>query len=250
MQAQSNHVFDAPSIDTNFPTTVSVAGKSNYGAPLYKTLSYNNWLQNISIPYAIASFDYSTTSIRSTPLFNDSINAFTGTTTSIIMPWFIWFITNYQAFECAFDLVLRPVKHSAHRGVIGVSTTLFGSSSTNISQGFLPIKHFDISGEDTAEYVYPIPNIYAFGAKAFYEKGRILYEPVPTSSTQPIYATQMAHLRIEAVTPLVASSMLPSTITFIVLLRPNLSTLKLHNPVLAASQRLASVNRPLTWTHD
>lgn len=248
MQAQ-NHVLDAPVGDSNFAGTVNVSGKSNYGAPLLKPLAYNGWMNNIAQEYAIITFNYSDTNAVGDILFSDSVHPFYGTTTGNIMPWFLWFLTNYQSFECQFDLVFKPVKHSSHRGVFSVASTLFGSSSTNLEQGFLPLKHFDISGENSDEYVYPIPQVYAFSAKTFYEYGRNL-SSVSAAATTPFYATYLANVNVRVSTPLVSSSMLPSQISVIMCLRPNISTLKVSNPVLASSVRTIATQRLTNWSHD
>nr|WBM81656.1 MAG: putative capsid protein 2 [Myotis brandtii picorna-like virus 1] len=248
MQSQ-NHILDAPPTDSNFAETINVSGKSNYGAPLYKPLLMNNWMSNIAQQYAIDSFDYSTTSIYDSVLFRKGISHYSGLTLTANLPWFVWFTEMYQSFECHFDLVLIPVKHSAHRGVISVSCTLFGATPENISENFLPVEHFDISGEDTVEYVYPIPNVYAFSAKTFYEKGRNMTTK-DTAATVPQFSTLLTTVDIRAVTPLASSSMLPPTITFIVCLRPDLSTLKLHNPVLGSNRRFVNADRFPTWHHD
>lgn len=248
MQSQ-NHVLDAPPTDSNFAETVNVSGKSNYGAPLYKPLLMNDWMSNIAQQYAISAFDYTTTSTYDSTLYHAQIAHTTGIVDLNIQPWFLWFVSMYQSFECMFDLVLIPVKHSAHRGVISVFCTLFGSSVDNVAQAFTPVEHFDISGEDTNEYVYPIPNVYAFSGKTFYERARNLTTNL-TAATTPQYSTFLTTVDIKAVTPLASSSMLPSSVTFLVCLRPRLSTLKLHNPVLGSMGRYYVNGRFSNWNHD
>lgn len=246
---QTEHIMQTQPTDSTFASTVTVAGKSNYGEPIYKSLINNQWLQNITQEYVVSSFTYSTSNNAGNLLYNTVLNPVF--LTNNMMPWFIWFVSNYQGFKCDFDLVLEPIMHSAHRGILAVAVTLDMPSSVNSDSGFLPIENFDISGASDQEYVYALPNVYAFNGKMYFEDARDLGTPISSTSRVPIMATRLGYLQIRAVTPLASSSMLPNTITVLIKLRPKIQNLTVFAPIIPSAERLATVGRLAPeWLND
>lgn len=211
---------------SNFPTTIGVVGKTHYGDPLYKTIDSNSWLMNIAQEYVVFTFEYSTTStgsLYSNPLLPKPTDVATNP------PWFWWFMGFYMGFECEFDVLFEPIKHSAHRGAFSVSITVNDPTAEHIASGFLPLKIFDISGE-TSDLVYPVPNVYAYNAKMYPNDNRSITEII--TGSRPYMSMSLGTIDINAVTPLAASAMLPDTITILVKLLPKIQTLRLVNPIL------------------
>lgn len=242
------HALSMSDVDTTFPTTVPVAGKANYGDPIYKTPQHA-WLANIGQEFAIDSFDYSTTSVSITPIYSSAIFPYNmaATVSQLSIPWFVWYVCQFQSWTCAFDLVLQPVKHSAHRGALSVACTLNRPDGENLSSQFLPVQIYDISGDTDSEYVYPIPCVYAFSAKIPIESARNL----TSNETEriPKYAFNLTHLTVMPVVPLSSSDMLPPTITFKVILRPKIETLTVNHPVLPSYHRLVGGRITSVWNN-
>lgn len=245
-QTLVEHVMSIPEADSTFSSSVTAVGKANYGAPLYKPLLNNAWISNIGQEYVWGYFEYTTTSIGAVPGFTGApINPMLGNWDALTPPWFVWFLSHYQSWACEFTLVFQAIAHSSHRGVLAISTTLHQPTPAAMDRQFLPVKNWDISGENL-ETEYPIPNIYAVSGRSYFDISRDLRNPIGTPS-MPVLATTLGRLNIEYVTSLMASSMLPSTITVLIKLRPNISTLRLHHPVLASSQKFSSALTP--WEH-
>lgn len=241
-QQQSLHALSMPPVDTTFPSTVPVAGEASYGIPVSKPAT-NAWMSNIMQDICIGSFEYSNTSSLHDPLFSRLIYPFP-TTSQYRLPWFVWYVSQYQSWSSSFDLVLQPIKHSSHRGAIAVMCTHEEPNADQIFEAFLPMKIFDISGDGEAEYIYPIPNVYAFTSKTAYDSSRNLTSI--ENFLLPKYALALTHLTITAQVPLSTSSMLPSTITFKVLLRPK-GDLKVSHPVLPSTSRFYEGRINNTW---
>lgn len=245
----TEHVMQAQPIDSTFSSTIQVAGKANYGAPLYKSITENSWLMNIAQDFAFATFVYTTSSDGSNYLFNSPIYPYIGSQNDIL-PWFPWFLSNYIGFKCDFDLVLEPVMHSAHRGVISVCCTINAPSTINSSEGFLPLENFDISGATCTELIYSLPNVYAYSGKMLYDVNRDL-SSLPAGDTRlPYMFDKIGNVGIRAVTPLSSSNMLPSNINIILKLRPKIETLELFSPVLGASGKLSGDRMGPTWNNS
>lgn len=237
-----------PDVDTTFPTTVPVVGKANYGEPIYKTPQFS-WLSNIGQEFAIDFFDYWTTSTSESPIYSSDIFPYdmAVASTAAALPWFVWYLCQFQSWTCAFDLVLKPIKHSAHRGALSVACTLNEPTTDNLTTQFLPINIYDISGDTESEYVYPIPCVYAFSAKIPIEGARNLTNNV--TEIIPKYAYNLTRLTILPVTPLASSSMLPNVITIKIILRPRMETLTVNHPVLPSYHRLRSGRITSVWNN-
>lgn len=243
-QQQSLHALSMPPVDTTFPSTVPVAGEASYGIPVSKPAT-NAWMSNIMQDFCIGSFDYEVTSSLTTPIYSTRIYPFR-TNAQLRLPWFHWYVSQFQSWSSSFDLVLQPIKHSAHRGAIGVICTHEVPSNESLTNGFLPMKIFDISGDDESEYVYPIPNIYAFSTKTTYDDARNLTDI--DDFLLPKYAYALTNLTVMAQVPLSSSSLLPPLITFKVLLRPK-GDLKVSHPVLPSTSRLAEGRITKFWNN-
>lgn len=241
---QSLHALSMPDIDTTFPSTVPVAGEASYGVSTV-THPENTWMANIGQDICLDYFDYTTSSESGTILFDKNISLYLVNNTPIL-PWHIWFVSQYQSWSCEYDLILKPVKHSAHRGAISVSCTLNTPTDKNTDSSFLPIKIFDISGDTDGEYVYSIPSVYAFSTKTNFEQARNL---INFGSSVPKYTYNLTWLRITSVVPLVSSSLLPSTITFKVILRPNIKTFSVGHPLLPSYHRIGDGRISTTWNN-
>lgn len=239
------HAMSMAEIDSTLPSTVPVAGRDTYGTPLFKT-PLNSWLSNIYQEYAIDSFDYSVTSTPETPLYNRLINPIpVGEQSSL--PWAVWYLTNYQAYSCEYNIILEIVKHSAHRGAIAVSTTLDEPLENNSSSYFLPTQVWDISGDTENSYIYKIPNIFGLGMRMAIDNARNIN--FPTDQVIPKFSFNLCHLSIFATTPLVASTMLPSTVTVIVKLQIVPGSLKVAHPVLPSYHRFRRGGTLPTWNN-
>lgn len=226
-----------PPVDTTFPSTVPVAGKASYGLPVQNNI-INSWFQNIMQDFCIDTFEYSTSSSMTTPLFSRLISPFPDNA-NYNLPWWTWYVCQFQEWRCKFDLVLVPIKHSSHRGAISVSCTLNPPSDEKLSTQFLPVMTFDISGDVQSEYVYPIPCVYAFSSKTQFENARNLTGI--DNHLIPKFTLDLTHLTIMAFTPLSSSAMLPSVITFKILLRP--SNLEVSHPVNPSFHRMSTFGK-------
>nr|WPV63620.1 MAG: hypothetical protein [Wufeng shrew polycipivirus 3] len=252
MSVQPEHVMSVQEAQSTFPAAVSVVGKSNYGEPIYKSLTHNSWLSNIGQEFVIANFNYSTNSSQTEPLFQDYIYPVNTNANNATISWFNFFVSNYQSFTCRFDILLEVVKHSAHRGIISMAFTVLKPTAQNLSEQFLPIALYDISGEEEMDYVYSIPSIYAVGSKMFIDSARdITNEKLAVTQRVPQLMNQLGYLTISAIVPLESSAMLPSEITCILKLRPDISTLRTYHPVLGSSNRFTAGQRmPGLWQND
>lgn len=249
----SEHTLSMPPIDSTFPSTVPVAGKASYGIPVMDSLS-NDWIERISQPFSVGAFNYNTSSSTTVPLFDVDIYPLVDHPN--FMTWFHWKVCQYQAFQCEFDLEIELIKHSSHRGILSIATTLNPISTENLGQYFAPFENWDISGDVGSTYTYKIPNVYGFSSKYMLERARILNYPAavgespnPDAKYQPHMAFKLCHLTIMASVPLVSSSMLPSEITGIIKLVPNISTLKLQHPLLPSKHRTLEATAVPVWNN-
>lgn len=232
-----------PPVDTTLPTNVPVAGKASYGTPLYKSI-HENWIERIAQPFAISHFTYSVASPIDSPLYSIDLTPSTGSTSSLV-PFFIFFISNYQYFKCSFSIVLRAIKHSSHRGAIAVTTTLNDWDTSNRLKLYGPTRVWEINGAETSQFEYEIPNVYAFGSKIAFEKARI--NKTNSVLFVPKYAWNLCKLTVSAVTPLVSSTILPDTISIIAMLKPDISTLEVSHPVNPSIHRLNAGRITEVW---
>lgn len=242
----TEHVLSMPPVDTTLPTTVPVAGKASYGEPIITTPK-SNWLSNISQEYSIANFDYTTTSSVTDNLLEMDVYAHGIDRSTNFLPWFPWYLTNFQSFKCEFSLEFEVVKHSAHRGSLAITTTLDPITATNANDLFTPTTVFDISGDNPSILTYKIPNVYAFSSKMMIEKSREL--TLNSFNTLPNYTYKLAHLTVRAITPLISSTMLPSEVSVIVKLVPDISTLQVGTPLLPSFHRLAVGRNSNLWNN-
>lgn len=247
---QPNHVMDVLPDESNFATTIAVEGKTNYGIPLYRPPAARLWTRNLFQDYVYASFNFTTSQNIGTLLFDGEVIPCRLPSNEVsTLPWFLWLISHMQAWQCEFDLVVKFVCHSAHRGSFSATTTLQVPSTGYSPIAFEPIKHFDISGDTyDAEYVVPVPNVYAAGAKFYPDNARFLF--TDPRVTLPDYAQRLTWLQLRVVTMLSASSMLPDTITGLIFLRPKPETFKMTNPVLPSFSRYLNTGGvPSTWSN-
>lgn len=245
------HSMESQVSDSTLPAQVPVQGKTTYGTPIPKILELNSWISNIGQEYSIGYFNYTTTSAAAANLFSQRIFVNLDNLANF-QPWFLWYISQYQAFQCEFDLVLEPVQHSGHRGAFSVMWTIDEPTAENLLDLFLPISNFDISGNQNEEFVYSIPSIYAFPQKTNFNSGRILATNKNGLGTflNPRLASSLGFVSIKSLVPLTSSSMLPSSVTVIVKLRPKIETLRVYHALLPSENKLISGAQIGTWVND
>lgn len=245
------HSMESQVSDSTLSAQVPVQGKTTYGTPILKTLELNSWISNIGQEYAIGSFNYTTASTAASILF--ATRVFITLESGVgFQPWFLWYVSQYQAFECEFDLVFEPIQHSGHRGAFSVMWTLDAPRTDNVLNLFLPISNFDISGNQNQEFVYSIPSVYATPQKSNFNVGRIL---TPNKNglggaLLPQLVSALGYVLVKSLVPLTSSSMLPSIVPIIIKLRPKIETLRVYHALLPSENKLSSTVQIGTWPND
>lgn len=235
MSAQDNqtveHSMMAAAPATTLQTQINAGGKMADGVPSPCALPINTWAERIGYEYCIDQIKWAAADPTGTVIKDRDVNPFDlRTFENYRCPWFPWYLTFYMQYTCSFDLELEFITHSAHRGSVAVHLTGSRLSDDHKTSLMAPTTICDISGGQKI-FVIPIPDMYSSTVKLVnpYQK---IEKVADGDAIVPHYLdVYLAHLTVTVQTPFVASSLLPSDCLILIKLRPNLSTLRLFNPV-------------------
>lgn len=240
MTTTIEHPLTVPEQDSTFASVVPSVAKTNYADPIFKTIS-DPWLGNIYQDIIENHFIWPSSSnagavIRAGKLIPVDNQHPVG------MPWFAWVANTYQAFKADWQLVLDIVKHSSHRGTLAVMCT-FGQIDTNRrNENFAPVSIIDVSGSSGGEYVIDLPNYNPWPVKF---PGPSIRTQLGDQELRPPNSIEICTVNVTIVSPLVASSMLPSSVDIFFKLRPKPGSISFAIPQIPNSAQM--VNRTSFW---
>lgn len=225
------HTLSTAPVDASLPSQISAGGDLTYGKTRDVSLQRNVWSSRIFNPFAIGIYNWST----SAPFAqNLSINPLNILNTDEYIPWFNWLVQYTHAYQIQFNLEIRIIAHSAHRGRLGVSITGQVPSNNHQAGFFLPVQMVDISG-GAHSHIFEIPNMFTQNQKLnlYSFEGRYIATSSPSVQSRALHPldTTFGTLRIAQVTPLQSSSMLPNNVDVIVILHPIPNSFKMFGSV-------------------
>lgn len=225
--------------EATLPNQVGASGDLTYGFPFLKTLTNNSWFANIAQEFAIMSFTWSTSAESGTLITGGALRPYL---TGNLLPWFPWFLSFHHSYKCDFWLEIEIIAHTSHRGSLSVFLTGRIPENEHVANRFLPHQLCDISG-GVHNFRIKIPNMYTSMQK--------LVDPLRAQQVAPnvrflFLDHYLCASRVIVDSPLIGSAFLPNSVTGIVKLVPDISTLKVTGSQRPLEIALASPSTTYT----
>lgn len=216
---------DAPS--TSLPNQISAGGELCYGdSKTVAPINENAWFSRLLNEFVLTTFNWSATTVPGAVLSNLDLHPFHGAD-SDYYPWLLWYLTTCTHYDTTWILEIEVISHAAHRGVMAISILPApGAAVAALTDLYNTVTRFDISGGNRVCAI-EIPKWNSASAKMvpFFQN---YSNPPPIRGDRPSLVPffhyldmNLCALNIRVDTPLTASSMLPSTVTVLIKLRPS-----------------------------
>lgn len=225
---QQEHTLTPIKVESSLPSQISAGGDLTYGKERQEPLQRNLWSSRLFNPWCFTTFAWSTsTALDASYVLNLHSN-------NDRLSYIQWLCQFAYAYQLEFDIEFRFIAHSAHRGRLAVSITGSSPSPDHKEDFFLPLTMIDISG-GAHSHIISVPNMFSTNQKLNQDSFNARLIPqrpeIPRDTLFHELDINFGTLSIKQVTPLMASSMLPSSIIVLVLIHPKPNTFKLFGSI-------------------
>lgn len=221
------HNLQTADVISSMPSQIAVAGNTDSGIPMYKSIQNNSWMERVYDPICLTGLLWTTAQDNGSMIMNSPISVIA----SGGLPFYTWLtylLSQYHGYSFEYKLTFQFVSHPAHRGSVAVHMTTRNPTAPHVKNQYLPTEIMDISGGPKT-FTVDGPSLMVLNSKIHNDSYRNPQSLYSFDESIPRLATSLHFLTISVNAPLIASNLLPTTVPLFVTLTVVPGTLKLFH---------------------